>query len=466
MAIQKNNSDYGFSLQKLICDKYDLEVWGSAIGLFAKGYNSDYDAELMPLCEKIFKEVGTVPVKLLTPAKMRIKNRLTKSPHNFLLADGKTLSIRTSKRSGKMSPHIVGQAGIDTMNDYFADFFGGILTSQSDIRRMVVDHIHEILPIFIDNSFLSDYTVIIDRKDLSKLQIFRSSDVVQYTFSKDDFSFTRDLEHWTESTTLKYHGSSIAEIQTHKNRNFKFRFIISAIPEWFRIVKENNETLGMSAESAICDYFHLQQPKSFQTRCSPKLKKQLATVVKDAFKIVPKAIKHTGSESGERGEQSKCSYDFVLDGNKTLSLKTNKGKMVCPPEVGQPGGKTCLAYFREFFPKGLAEVTNDEFKKMVYNHIVDIMPIYVEHLFDSDWLLWIYLEKSKFTFRAISQSDIKNYKWEKEKFSFTKNQIEKWNESNTLKYNGLTIGEFQVHTHRSCFKFRFHLANLLTLIGK
>ena len=32
MAIQKNNSDYGFSLQKLICDKYDLEVWGSAIG--------------------------------------------------------------------------------------------------------------------------------------------------------------------------------------------------------------------------------------------------------------------------------------------------------------------------------------------------------------------------------------------------------------------------------------------------
>ena len=106
MAIQKNNSDYGFSLQKLICDKYDLEVWGSAIGLFAKGYNSDYDAELMPLCEKIFKEVGTVPVKLLTPAKMRIKNRLTKSPHNFLLADGKTLSIRTSKRSGKMSPHM------------------------------------------------------------------------------------------------------------------------------------------------------------------------------------------------------------------------------------------------------------------------------------------------------------------------------------------------------------------------
>ena len=112
--------------------------------------------------------------------------------------------------------------------------------------------------------------------------------------------------------------------------------------------------------------------------------------------------------------------------------------MVCPPEVGQPGGKTCLAYFREFFPKGLAEVTNDEFKKMVYNHIVDIMPIYVEHLFDSDWLLWIYLEKSKFTFRAISQSDIKNYKWEKENAERTlKNLIESREKS-------------QSHTHFLC----------------
>lgn len=219
-------------------------------------------------------------------------------------------------------------------------------------------------------------------------------------------------------------------------------------------------------ESAICDHFKLQQPESFKTRCSPTIKRQLAQVIQDAFEIVPNAIKHTGSESGERGKQSKCSYDFVLEGNKTLSLKTNKGKMVCPPEVGQPGAKTCLLYFRDFFPEDLLEVTNEEFKKMIYNHISEIMPIYVEHLFDSDWLLWIYREKSGFMFKAISQLDIKEYKWDKAKFSFTKPSIEKWNESNTVKYDGVTIGEFQVHSHRSCFKFRFHLANLLVLIHK
>ena len=101
---------------------------------------------------------------------------------------------------------------------------------------------------------------------------------------------------------------------------------------------------------------------------------------------------------------------------------------------------------------------------MVLGHIADIMPIYVQHLFDSDWLLWIYLEKAAYTFKAISQSDIKEYKWEKGRFSFTKPTLEEWKESNTVKYDGLTIGEFQVHAHRSCFKFRFHLANLLTIL--
>ena len=463
----KNNADYGISLQKLICDYYGLEVNPHASEQFKSNYNSAYDDELKPLCIKIFKAVGAKPVQLLTYTKKLVNSKQTTSPHNFLLEDGKTLSVRTTKTSDKVAPSSVGQAGFQVLNDYFADIFGEKITSQSDVRRMVVNHIHEILPIFIDNLFQSDYTVLISRNDLTNMQIIRSSDVGQYTFCKDDFTFTRGLANWKESTTLKYHGKSIAEIQTHAERTFKFRFIISAIPEWFKKVVENNETLGMSAESAICEYFHLQQPESFKTRCSPAIKRQLESVVEKSFQVLPKAIKHTGSESGVRGEQSKCSYDFVLEGNQTLSLKTNKGKMVCPPEVGQPGGKTCLLYFRDYFPSEVSEVTNEEFKKMVFAHIADIMPIYVEHLFDSDWLLWIFQEKkSNYAFKAISQSDIKEIKWEADKFTFTKPTIEEWNESNTVKYNGLTIGEFQVHTHRSCFKFRFNLENLLTLIHK
>ncbi|MGM9704185.1 MAG: hypothetical protein ACI3YZ_11675, partial [Prevotella sp.] len=426
--IGNNNAAYGLSLQKLICDYYNLQVNDHASEQFRASYNNVYDNELKPLCTKIFREIGTKPIELLTYTKKLVNGKQTTSPHNFLLANGNTLSVRTTKSSDKVAPRTVGQAGFAILNDYFAEIYGEEIKNQFDIRKMVINHIHKILPIFIDNLFQSDYTVLISRNDLSKVQIIKLSEVGIYSFSKDDFSFTRNLHNWTESTTLKYHGISIAEIQTHAERTFKFRFIISAIPEWFKTLKENNETLGISAESAICDYFNLQQPNNFSVRCSPYIKKQLTSAIIDAFKIIPHAIKHTGSESGERGKQSKCSYDFVLEGNKTLSLKTNKGKMVCPPEVGQPGAETCLLYFREFFPNSIYEVTNEEFKKMVFKHISDIIPIYINHLFDSDWLLWIYLENNNYTFKAISQLDIKQYKWYATKFTFTKPTIEQWNE--------------------------------------
>ena len=189
-------------------------------------------------------------------------------------------------------------------------------------------------------------------------------------------------------------------------------------------------------------------------------------VVGKAFEKLPPAIKHSGSTAGERGEQSKCSYDFVLQENKTLSLKTNKGKMVCPPEVGQPGSKTCLLYFSEFFEPGTDEVNSENFKEMVYANIEKIMPIYVEHLFDSDWLLWIYETKKGYEYQAISKDDIGVFSWERNRFSFTKPTIEEWNESNTVKYDGVTIGEFQVHKNRNCFKFRFQMENLLKIILK
>ena len=94
------------------------------------------------------------------------------------------------------------------------------------------------------------------------------------------------------------------------------------------------------------------------------------------------------------------------------------------------------------------------------------MPIYVEHLFDSDWLLWIYEVKDAFDYSAISKDDIKDFEWEFDKLTFTKKTIDEWNESNTVKYNGMSVGEFQVHNNRNCYKFRFNMPNLLRLIKK
>lgn len=461
-----NNADYGLSLQKTICEIYNLEINDWAKAQFDASYNKDYEEELKDVSSSIFEKIGARPTRLLTYVKTYAENRYALSPHNFILDNGKTLSIRTTKTSDKVAPRVVGQAGFPVLNDFFADIYGQEIKTQDDIKKLVYNHIHEMLPIFIDEMFQSDYTVLFSRNDLKNIQVISADELSNYSFSREDFEFTRDLDTWVESTTLKYHGKSIAEIQTHKERSFKFRFIVSNIPEWINKVKETNETFGMSAEYAICEYFDLDKPDSFDKRTLRKYVEGLMPVVEAAFNKMPAAVSHTGSTKGERGEQSKCSYDFVLVGDNKLSLKTNKGKMVCPPEVGQPGSKTCLLYFSEFFEPNTEEVTPENFKRMVFNNIEKIMPIYVEHMFDSDWLLWIRETKDGYEHTEINQLDIKQFNWEKDKFSFTKPTLEEWNESNTVKYEGLTIGEFQIHTNRNCFKFRFNLQNLLSILLK
>lgn len=459
-----NNADYGLTLQKIICDYYDLPINEQANRQFNANYNEDYKNELILIIPKIFNDIGSKPFELLTYTDKLTDSKQRTSPHNFLLKNGKTLSLRTVKTSDKIAPRTVGQAGFPMLNDYFRDIYGAEIKNQNDIKELMFNKIDKVLPTFIDHLFLSDYTILISQKDSTNYKIIRNDEISYLSFSRNDFTFTQDPNTWNESTTLKYKDKSIAEIQTHKKRTFKFRFIISALSNFLQKAKYNNETLGISTEAAICELFNIEKPISFNTRESKKYIESLKPILLDAFKKLPKAITHSGSTKGNRGGQSKCSYDFILDGGLTLSVKSNKGKMVCPPEVGQPGSETCLLYFSEFFPKGTTEVTKINFKQMVFKYIHMLIPIYINHLFDSDWLLWIYEEKDGYHHKEISKNKIKKHLWKKEKFTFTKKSIEEWNESNTVKYNGISIGEFQVHNNRNCFKFRFNMKNLLNII--
>jgi hypothetical protein len=461
----QNNADFGISLQAMLCDRAGLDVNDTAAEHFRANYNESYEDELLTICEKIESIIPSKLKKYLTYTDEFMAPGQTTCPHNFLLESGETLSIRTTKTSDRVAPRTLGQAGSAVLTDFFGDLYGGDISTQEDVKKLIYYHIHEIFPDFADYLLKSDYTIFVDKRNPEAPHMVKASELGELTFERSDFTFTRTLSNWRESITLKYRDISVAEIQVHTHRFFKFRFMVSKIPVWMVKVKETTETLGMSAESAICKVFNLKRPESFATRVSPSLERELMPVVRNAFRSMPRAIKHTGSEAGARGENSKCSYDFVLEGNQTMSLKTNKGKMVCPPEVGQPGAETCMHYFKEFFPPTLERVDNRSFKEMVYAHIEDIMPIYLAHLMDSDWLLWIYRDGTGFSQKVIESSKYRSFKWNRELFSYTKPNIEDWNESNTLKYNGVTIGEFQVHSGRVCFKFRFHMPNLLQLLG-
>lgn len=463
--VSSNNADFGISLQFMLCERAELDVSKTAQKHFQANHNEEYEEELIPICKKIESIIPSKIERYLTYSSDYTTSKQTTSPHNFLLHNGKTLSIRTTKTCDKVAPRTLGQAGSDVLTDFFSDVYGGEIRTQEDAKRLIFYHIHEIFPDFADYLFKSDYTIFVNRKRPEDIHLVRAEELGDLSFDRNDFSFTKNLAEWKESTTLKYHGISVAEIQVHANRFFKFRFIVSKIPLWMVRVKETTETFGMTAESAICKVFGLSRPASFTTRVSNSLEASLVPVVKRAFSQMPKAIRHTGSDAGSRGDNSKCSYDFVLEGNKTLSVKTNKGKMVCPPEVGQPGADTCFHYFKQFLPDTINKVDNRSFKEMVYAHIEDIMPIYLSHLMDSDWLLWIYKDGDDYSYKVIESSKVVAFKWERCHFSFTKERIEDWNESNTVKYNGITIGEFQVHSGRVCFKFRFHMPNLINLLS-
>lgn len=462
--IAMNNADLGMTLQSRICYLYNVKPNEKAKRQFESSFNASFVPKLDQIIETIFNTIKHYPVRCTTFEKSTNKDE-TLIPYNFVLENGQTLSVRTSKSSKMVAPRVVGQAGFNVLNSFFSSFNKGKLFSQEQIRKTVYKNINEMLPTFVSYLLNSDYTIwVYTEKSDFNYYIVDNNVAVDIEYKRNNFSFTRDLESWLESNTLKYNGISIAEVQTHKNRTFKFRFNFPNLIKLFIQEKYNTETIGITAEKTICDLFSLKKPASFETRYSKNIEKKLAPVIEEAFKTLPKPTKHTGSLSGIRNGSSKCSYDFILEGNKTLSLKTNTGKMVCPPEVGQPNDETFHHYFKSILNQDY--VNELSFKNLVLTKPEKMMPIYIEHLFDSDYLLRIYEKNKKWNYKVYPKNYGKNMVWEKSNFSFSKPSIAEWNESNTVHYKNFRLGEFQYHKHRNCYKFRFDFENLINIIKK
>ena len=101
-----NNAFLGMTIQKYICQKYDVPMHPNAVAQFTSSYNKDCEPGLDELTNAIFKDIGTTPTQCLTFAPSA-KGKETLSPHNFLLKNGATLSIRTNKTGDKVAPRVL-----------------------------------------------------------------------------------------------------------------------------------------------------------------------------------------------------------------------------------------------------------------------------------------------------------------------------------------------------------------------
>lgn len=468
-----SNETFGITFQYAICQFYKID------NTISKDRVDPALLEYFVLNEvdKIFTS-ELKPVRFLTNSTDYFTSSLIKRcPHSFLLNNDETFSVRTFQGTNKMfAPKVVGQSGDETFNHLFGHLYSQQI-NRENFKYFCLNKIHEILPIVVDYALVSDYNCwFYFDKDKYRKFVLKRTDLPELTYQFRDFSFTKPTEaEWKESNTVKYKGTTIMELQLHKNRpGYKIRLHRENFPNLLKREKEiNNSTLGDTAELSICNMFSLEYGGSnsrLSRNSDPHLLEQIdrhySENVDSLFPVIP--VRYAGTDSRSRGGFSKSGVDFFLDGGKTLSVKTNKLKSlkVCPPEIGQPSPAT---FDLHFSTKGWYEGNIDDlkFRKLVKDKekLSLLLREYVIYLNECDFLLWTrHLGDGVLQSRLINKLVLNDLRFEPQMLSYSNEFVSK--SSVTIRYGAeksISIGEFQIHSARNSLKFRFNFENLVAI---
>jgi hypothetical protein len=225
--------------------------------------------------------------------------------------------------------------------------------------------------------------------------------------------------------------------------------------------KSNNESFGISCEYVLCNLYNLDN--NLHNRVNHEITDNL-TILLNQFKTEFEqkyklsCVEFIGAKNNH--------IDFKCNNNQTLSVKSNinNNNLCCPQNIGQCTFKSFVHKIQKnyyFKSQTLNLKSKYHIKKFIINNITKLFNIYFNNLFTCNYLLWIRENKNLINYNIIKKP--KKLNLNPALFHFTKN-IKTWNESNTLKYNNMTIGVFQIHNNRNCIKFRFNLDNVLKLI--
>lgn len=229
--------------------------------------------------------------------------------------------------------------------------------------------------------------------------------------------------------------------------------------------KYGTEQVGISVEVALADLTNVHVEENYRRRARIELINHIQPVLIPALELFPNPISHIAENQNP--------VDFLLEQDKTLSVKSNmrKPKKIAPQKIGQPTSSTFWHHFPHLAPKGVEmnSLTYAEssriFKNVAYSEINELLDKYWENLFECNYWLYVYNVLDKYndltkTPTVMVLERLSTPKWTDFEISFSRT-LDNWNESCTVRINGVSIGEFQVHNSRNCFKFRFNIAGLI-----
>jgi|694.fasta_scaffold45799_1 hypothetical protein len=229
--------------------------------------------------------------------------------------------------------------------------------------------------------------------------------------------------------------------------------------------KYGTEQVGISAEVALADLSGVKVDHLYRDRGRPDLIMHIRPTLASIISEFPTPIEHVAEDQNP--------IDFLLEGGESLSVKTNmrEAGKVAPQNIGQPTSATFWARLPQLIPEGvdIGSLSYPEsakiFKHVAQTRTTDLLKEYWKNLFDCDYLLYVFdvLDRDdNLTDRPRAKVFKKSQspEWKTSKFAFTQ-ALSDWNESCTVKYESVSIGEFQIHNNRNCFKFRFNLGGLI-----
>ena len=224
-------------------------------------------------------------------------------------------------------------------------------------------------------------------------------------------------------------------------------------------ITEPNEQLGKMFEMAICLLYDIPYDGGYKyiSEANKENTEKMKDRIVKLLELFP-MCKHS----------AKCGspYDYTAVENSELHLSaktTQKDGKICPQVIGQPSRKKFCEYFKLDSNNKTVEEINGLIKQYIQDNIFELLREYFSHTFDCPM---IYYNKKADIVQFITCKQL--IEWSTiSSLSFShikKNKL--WNESSCIciEKNGklITLGEFQVHNHRDCIKFRWCFKVLLT----